>query len=391
MRAIWKREKVIASISATAIVMLFSLAALEAADWKTEMVDQTTGPGRFASMKIDKDGNAHVAYVVDDGIVDALKYAFWDHSLQRWFTMVVSERAGFSSLTLDSKQHPRISYTDWGGGSGAKLRYAVWDGTAWQKQAIPVNANVIGYYTSIALDSMDNPTISFYEYEGPRGSDIALRLRSVSWTGSYWELRTVDGQRGSGKFNSIAIDSAGHPAIAYANVQGETSSLRLARWNGDFWRLEVLEGVDHPLYMHSVAMVFDKEDNPHIAYTDAGSMVVKYATRRNGRWEFQVVDSLKSEAFPDRHGITVDAQGIPYISYYDAGLGRLNVAYLKDQKWVSEVVDQNFAGATSSVQVAGGEIWVTYADDAGRGLKFAHRPLEQAVSASQQKSNSVPR
>ena len=77
-------------------------------EWRIDMVD-ASGVPRYTSMKIDARGNAHVAYVVDDGS-HTLKYSFWDHELQRWFTMKVGEAASFCALALDSKQRPHISF-----------------------------------------------------------------------------------------------------------------------------------------------------------------------------------------------------------------------------------------------------------------------------------------
>ena len=191
---------------------------------KVEVVDQS-GSARFTSMKIDANGNVHVAYI-PEGDGPPLKYAFWDHRLQNWFTMTVAKYASFCALTLDSKQRPHISFTDPGMGKGAKLRYVYWDGKTWEAQPVsPANDSIVGYYTSIALDGNDNPAFSYYDYVGPGGADNTLRLRSVFRANSHWEVHLVDRTRGSGKFNSIAMDSKGRPRIAYANVCG---SRRLA-------------------------------------------------------------------------------------------------------------------------------------------------------------------
>jgi hypothetical protein len=155
------------------------------------------------------------------------------------------------------------------------------------------------------------------------------------------------------------------------------ASLRYAHWNGHSWDLEVLEGAQQPISFYSVCMMLDKKNVPHIAYTDMVHHVVKYATRQNGKWVFRVVDSLRHEAYPDRNGIALDSEGNPYISYYDAGLGVLKLAHLKNDKWVAETVDQNFAGFTSSLQIANGTIWLTYADETGGGIKCARKALEQ--------------
>src|SRR5215831_18133086 len=150
MRNIFTSRKVLLSA-----LLLIGLAGsrlnAQNSEWRIDTVDSAAA-GHFSSLKIDKDGNAHVAYTTDeDGT--PLKYSFWDHRLDRWFTMVVDHGASFTSLVLDSKQHPHISYADAGGSKGAKLRYAYWDGTTWKKMPIPLSAEVIGYYTGIALDA----------------------------------------------------------------------------------------------------------------------------------------------------------------------------------------------------------------------------------------------
>jgi hypothetical protein len=201
-------------------------------------------------------------------------------------------------------------------------------------------------------------------------------MRTATWNGQYWEARTVDTQRGSGKFNSLSNNSGREPHLAYANVQAETAGLRYAHFNGSRWETELLEGgpgMPWPLY--SVAIAVDQHDIPHIAYTDPLNLVVKYATRRAGKWRFEVVDSIAGEYFPDRNGITVDEQGTPYITYYDAGMGALKIAWRQDGKWLADIVDSNFAGATSSVQVEQGTAWIAYTDETGRGLKVAYTVL----------------
>jgi hypothetical protein len=354
---------------------------LSAAEWKIETVDQT-GSGRFTSMKIDKSGNVHVAYI-PDGDPHPLRYAFWDHTVNRWFTMTIAQNASFCTLVLDSKQRPHISYANFGTGKGAKLRYVHWQGeTSWDDKPIsPAGDSVVGYFTSIALDANDVPSFSYYDYEGPAGSGFMLRLRSVFWNGKYWEVRMVDRSSGSGKFNSIGLDSKGRPMIAYANVKAETSSLRFASWDGDAWKTETLEGIHGSQTTYSVSMVVDKNDNPHITYSDVDGRLVKYATRRNGQWLIQTVDRVARVGYPDRNGIALDEQGNVYMSYYDSGDGVLKVAWTRNGKWYIETLARDYAGFTSSVQVQDGMLWVSFADDSTGSMKVAHRQLEIPVPA----------
>jgi hypothetical protein len=364
-----------------ALVSLLAGVTASAAVWQVRTVD-SGAMGTFSFLKIDAEGNAHLAYVLDTSD-HLLRYGFWDHATDRWFTMTIAKGAEFCSLALDSKQHPHISYVDYGTGVGAKVRYSHWDGAAWKTEGIgPTTAGSIGYFTSIALDRDDRPIISYYDYAGPGGVFI-LRLRCYTWNGKYWEVRTVDQENGSGKFNSIAIDSAGRPHIAYANVSAIHAGLRYASWNGRSWATEVLEGLTAAFPVYSVALALDKNDSPHITYTEITAHQVRYAHQTGGKWQFEAVQTLADNAYPDRNGIALDDEGNPYMSYYDSGSGVLVVAHREGKGWDIENVDQNFAGYTSSIQIDRQTVFVTYGDRSG-SLKVARRPLaaQQALQGT---------
>ena len=280
---------------------------------------------------------------------------------------------------LDSKNRPHISWADYGGASGAKLRYARWEGQSWKKIAIPLNSDIVGYFTSIALDARDNPRISFYEYRGPKGTDLAVRMRVVSWNAGHWDVETVDGQNQSGKFNALGIDAQGQEHLVYANVNAMTTGMRYARWDGTAWKLEIFDGpeLNNGGYVgYGANLAVDKQGNPHATYLNYSTPALKYAVRKNGKWQSMTVERLRGVGYPDRNGITVSESGNPYISYYDAGLGVLRLAHQKGDKWLVETVDGNASGFNSSVQVSQDGVWIAYADEATGALKVAHRPLD---------------
>ncbi|MGA7235524.1 MAG: hypothetical protein WBY44_07585 [Bryobacteraceae bacterium] len=356
-----------------------ALAAAHASEWKVSIVPDVPG-GKFSSLKMDSYGNAHVVHM--DGFDNMIRYSFWDRTLNKWFSTDLERGSGFCSLVLDSKQRPHISYP-----AGTGVIHRFWDGEKWQRQFADVHARVINYYTSIVLDANDYPSISFYEEAG--AGDTCCRLRIVVWNGTFWDLKTIDATHGSGKFNSMAMNSRGHPEIAIGNVEYMTLSLRYARWNGEAWNVEILDNTVSSKW--SVAMVLDKNDSPHIVYTDVQARMVKYAAKRAGRWEIEAVDSIVRHAYPDRNGIAVDAEGTPYVSYYDAGLGVLKVAHRVKGRWVTEVVDQDYAGYTSSMQIANDTIWLTYGDERGELLRFAHRPIKPPASAMNPEPAAIKR
>jgi hypothetical protein len=72
----------------------------------------------------------------------------------------------------------------------------------------------VGWYTSLALDSADNPYISYYDYTN---SD----LKVARWTGSAWTIQTVDSAGDVGEYTAIALDSAGNPHISYYDTSNQ--------------------------------------------------------------------------------------------------------------------------------------------------------------------------
>ena len=356
---------------------------LSAGGWTIDSVDAVGIAVQYTSMKIDAQGNVHVAYVLNDNNHYPLRYAFWDHALKKWFVMTVDQNAGTCSLALDSKQHPHIAFTDFAGG---RLRYAHWDGSKWDHETLPINAQNINYYQSIALTPGDRPNIVFYEYEGPRGSDYKIRLRIVQWDGKNWALRTLDSDQGSGKFNSMVVDQQGHLHIAYANVSATTGGMRYAYWDGKDWKIEILEG-EKENHGHGVGwscnIAVDKDSIPHMTYMDEVEKLVKYAVRRNNKWQIQVIGKVTGVAYPDRNSIAIDRNGVPYVGFFDGGSGSLEVEHPEGQKWVIETVDADNAGFTSSMQIDNNNVaWISYADGANGGIKVAHRQLSSLPAAA---------
>ena len=365
------------------IIGTLGATAVPAATWQVESVEQS-GAGKFSSLKVDQSGNVHLVYVIDEQQA-LLKYGFWDHALKRWFGMAVAPGASFPWLVLDSNQHPRVSWADAGSILGTKLHYAYWDGIAWKKEAIPLTAQNVAFLTSIALDNHDNPSLSYYEVEGPKGSGFRVRMRVVTWNGKYWEVRTVDGSNQSGKFNSLAADAQGRIHLAYANMNAGTAGVRYSVFDGNSWSApELVEDyrVSREYFGWGLNETVDSSGDPHLVYFNYSHSAVKYAKRKNGRWQTEVVEELGGVGYPDRNSIALDGQGRPFISYFDAKRGELHLAHREGEKWVVETVDRNGAGYTSSVQVSQDTVWISYMDEPNSALKVAHAPLSEFAPAT---------
>jgi hypothetical protein len=139
-----------------------------------------------------------------NGTENALMYAF--RSATGWQTELVEDGAHqFTSVALDSGDQPHISYYHW---STSSLKYAYRDATGWHTETVGADSGS-GWYTAIALAG--GAHISYqgsldYAYQGPLG----------------WVFETVDsGGWATGLYTSLALDQGTYPHISYYDEDAE--------------------------------------------------------------------------------------------------------------------------------------------------------------------------
>jgi hypothetical protein len=128
---------------------------------------------------------------------------------------------------------------------------------------------------------------------------------------------------------------------------------------------------------YGMYIVLDKDDNPHISYLNYSVPAIKYAFRKDGKWKVQQVDRMAGVGYPDRTSLALDDEGRAFIGYYDAGQASLKLAHQEGSAWYTETIDSNGCGYTSSLQIHGDTVWISYADDGSRGIRVARAPLAE--------------
>jgi hypothetical protein len=110
-----------------------------------------------------------------------------------------------TSLALDSLGNPHITYFD---SLNYAIKYARWMGSAWVTQTVDIRPNGTYRISSLKLDNSDNPHISYGD--GPE---------YAHWTGSTWVIQTIE--RGwASDYPSLALDNLGNPHISFYAVGG---------------------------------------------------------------------------------------------------------------------------------------------------------------------------
>jgi hypothetical protein len=264
-----------------------------------------------------------------------------------------------SFLALDSKGNPHISYT-YSNMANTYLMYASWTGSKFNIQTVDTNG---GAKPSIALDSDDNPHIC-YTYSNLTDA----YLMYASWTGSRWDKQTVQfAQNSSGLFDpSLELDaSRAIPHIGYVSPAG---NLEYASWTGSTWSIETVDPVTEQVADPSLAL--DSDGKPCLSYFDP-AVGLKCARWSGSTWNIMIVDSAKDVG--KESSLAIDSYGNPHISYDDDPNGNLKYASWTGSTWDIQIVDRNkHISLHSSLALdSRGNPHLSYEDSANGNLMYA--------------------
>ncbi len=224
--------------------------------WQTETVDASVTGGQWASLAVDGNGNAHISYF--DETHERIKYASQLGDGWQLETIDPDKRGGpFGELALDSHSNPHVVYRRY---DAAILTYASWWSGQWYISELSWDTNL---GVSIALDS--NTAHISYAHSAPAVGRYLLYYTSAA---TNWTKMQADSEWVGD--NSIAVDSAGQPHIAYYDTSNH--HLKYAQMIGSSWATQDVDDVGY-----WVSLALDTEDNPHITYFDGTINSLKYA------------------------------------------------------------------------------------------------------------------
>lgn len=228
------------------------------------------------------------------------------------------------SLAMDIKDRPHIVYIRHS--ICAELRYAYYDGVAWQVRSIG-GCTSVKPRPSLGLDVAGRPHISYAIPEG---------LVYVHYDGALWQQEIVDSADEVGMYSSLALDDEGYPHISYIDSVNDT--LKYAYYNGVTWHIETLAKAQ----VGSTSMALDAVNRPHIVYIADGN--IKHAYHDGILWQTETVSGATigdAQYIP----LVLDAFERPHIVYYDQHLN-LNYAYFNGDDWHAQVVSATPSLAT---------------------------------------------
>jgi len=211
------------------------------------------------------------------------------------------------------------------------------------------------FQRSIAVDSGGHPHIAY-------GS---LHLHYAYHDGTHWQYEVADASSGVGDFSSIALDPMGKAHISY--FDGSNTDLMYATNAGGSWDCQTVEGDGNVGLYTSICL--DQSGNAHISFYDSTNGDLMYATNAGGSWQTQTVEGSGDVGLYTSIGI--DPSGNIHISYYDKTNRDLKYALNASGSWQTYTVDSDeYAGAYSSMDLdQSGNVHIGYFDE--EDLKYA--------------------
>ena len=302
--------------------------------WSIRDVTPGFTMGMYASLKIDSGGKPHLAYY--DNNYGDLIYTTTDINGNWIYTLVdrgkclnddctLNEDVGqYVSLALDQSNNPHISYYD---ATNQDLKYAFITSGAWAKLTMDWTGDV-GRFTSIVIGPDNRPAIAYYDFTN---KDLKYLFKTPI---DAWAEKPdlVDGLGDMGQFLSLAKDSLGNPHICYYDASNQ--DLKYA-WNllssaTPGWNVETVDFGAAPATTNWItgkycSLAIDSANNPHISYYDRTKGDLKYAVKVGGVWTFTIVDrgacmDIACNITEDVGGFTslaLNQDGKAAISYYD--------------------------------------------------------------------------
>jgi hypothetical protein len=224
-------------------------------------------------------------------------------------TMEMVDASGYvgecTSIALDSNDNPRISYYD---RTTTSLKYTEWTGNHWDIITLDSYSNV-GKFSSMALDPENDPHIVYYD-------SVFQNLKYAGRHRDLWSIKTLDSGGDVGKYSSIAVSEKGHLHISYYN--GTTGDLKYVLWDGITWKIETIDSEGDVGRFTSIAL--DSEGKPCISYIDHTNSQLKYAKWTGSEWFIQriAIVNLQSETsldFGSGTSLAVDSNDQPHIVF----------------------------------------------------------------------------
>jgi len=244
-----------------------------------------------------------------------------------------------SSLTLNSKGFPVISYWDYTNGN---LKVAVCGNATCSTKTITTvdsseaGAQNIGSRTSLVLNGDDFPAILYDDFYNGNHLKLAL-CGNVTCTAK--KIVIVDE---NGALGSLALNNNGLPVISYYGASTSDLNLKLAVCDDAACTTKTITTVDSAGNVGwDTSLALNKSGYPVISYLDNTNRDLKLAVCGNVTCTAKTINTVDSAGWVGFYtSLKLDSGDHSFIGYYDATNGQLKLALSDPPPAINQTVGQ---------------------------------------------------
>lgn len=265
----------------------------------------------------------------------------------------------YTSIAIDPDDFPHVTYYD---ETAQTLRHT-WETTGgWVTEVVDPAPLVLGTHSSLAIRPSGELHVSYYS-SGLPGLRYAHRTGSIG--AAPWVIETVETNSDRpGAWSSLELDAAGVPNIAYQEVL--SMDLKYAWKPGGQWLTEIADSAGSRGFFATLAL--DPAGNAHVVHAET-PWTLRYAVRSGGSWSSSEIDSV---------GILncdfeLDPAGNPHLVFYDAKKKTLVYGTAAGGSWTFQPIESGFFVISyMALEIdSSGRPHVAYYYDQTQDLKYA--------------------
>jgi hypothetical protein len=213
--------------------------------------------------------------------------------------------------------------------------------TVWHVEMVTKGA--VGRYNSLQLDDAGWPHIAYYD---SGYGDLMYAYKNASG----WHFETVDSVGNVGGYASLALDELGQPNISYCQLSTGSSTqcekLKYAIKLSGEWHNQTIDQAGGPTDKVGAYSSLAVEGGPnyedmsqHISYYDATNDDLKYCWGTGAFWACEVVDSVGDVGRYGSLALAGSHPRIVYMNYLGDTNGELKYARWNGSNWLIDKVD----------------------------------------------------
>lgn len=292
-------------------------------EWRIERIDDQSGVGTGFSLAVDPQGNPHVAYL--DRITNKLKYA--QLTPFGWSAEVVAAnvKADFeTAIGVGSDGVPHICYAAMDG-----QYHAYKSGQQWIREQLNTD---LAQQCSLAVDTLNRPHIVYHLIS-------AESLLYAGYLDGVFQHEEIANYR-DGYFPSLALDSNNNPHVTWMYGQYLGNKLYHEYWQGGAWTQELIPDSDGCV---DSCLVMDSSNYPHLCTTYGEYASGRYYHFDGANWSYEEMDMGEHNGV--FAGLTLAADSTAHFFYYDDTDYKVNHAEWNGTSWsVEQVAEASTAG-----------------------------------------------